>query len=451
MSVLLSCCAVIPDHKQVFENMEPQRKVEVIGAKKELPPAKVSKALQKLSPDETIRESLEAHLKVEQAISDNHLFADNAFTMLFSGQSTFNKMKELIANAEKNIHLEYFTFEDVNLGGVTLKALLLEKLAQGVKVNVIYDDYGSQQTPPEFFESLKNAGAKITVFHPLNEGSLTQRNQRDHRKIMVVDGKVAIIGGVNLSKTYQSKGSFKTYKKETVNPLTDVVWRDTDVMVQGPILSDIQRIFLSNWDENQPLDESSFFPKLSKQGNQFARVIATPATKQKNTDSPYYLTLLSAIDSAEDRIMIHAAYFVPTKAHLQALINAANRGVRVQLLVPSFTDSTLSLLVQRSRYSQLLENQIEIYEMQGQVLHAKTITIDGVWSSIGSSNFDYRSAGINAEVDMVILGKEVAKALEDRFKEDTASAKKIEQEEWKKRGLVDRIKQYSARVFEGLL
>lgn len=451
MTLLLSSCAVIPDHKQTFENIEPQQKVEMVGAKKELPEAKVSKALQKLSPDESIRASLEAHLKVEQAISDNHLFADNAFTLLFNGQSTFSKMKELLGSAEKNIHLEYFTFEDVNLGGVTLKALLLEKLAQGVEVHVIYDDYGSQQTPPEFFESLKSAGAKITVFHPLNEGSLTQRNQRDHRKIMVVDGKVAIIGGVNLSKTYQSKGSFKTYKKETVNPLTDVVWRDTDVMVQGPILSDIQRIFLSNWDEKQPLDESNFFPKLNKQGNQFARVIATPATKQKDTDSPYYLTLLSAIDSAEDRIMINAAYFVPTKAQLQALINAANRGVRVQLLVPSFTDSTLSLLVQRSRYSLLLENQVEIYEMQGQVLHAKTITIDGVWSSIGSSNFDYRSAGINAEVDMVILGQEVAKALEDRFKEDTASAKKIELEEWKKRGLIEKIKQLSARIFEGFL
>lgn len=451
MSLLLSSCAVIPDHKQTFENIEPQQKVEVVGAKKELPEAKVSKALQKLSPDETIRASLEAHLKVEQAISDNHLFADNAFTLLFNGQSTFSKMKELLGSAEKNIHLEYFTFEDVDLGGVTLKALLLEKLAKGVEVHVIHDAYGSQQTPPELFESLKNAGAKITVFHPLNEGSLTQRNQRDHRKIMVVDGKVAIIGGVNLSKTYQSKGSFKTYKKETVNPLTDVVWRDTDVMVQGPILSDIQRIFLSNWDEKQPLDESNFFPKLSKQGNQFARVIATPATKQKDTDSPYYLTLLSAIDSAEDRIMINAAYFVPTKAQLQALINAANRGVRVQLLVPSFTDSTLSLLVQRSRYSLLLENQVEIYEMQGQVLHAKTITIDGVWSSIGSSNFDYRSAGINAEVDMVILGKEVAKALEDKFKEDTTSAKKIELEEWKKRGLLERIKQLSARMFEGFL
>lgn len=449
--LMIQSCAVIPDHERALEKIDPQsEKLEIVGAKDTLPQAKVDKALQKLSPDEEIRVALENHLKIEQSISDSHLFADNAFTPLFNGETTFNKMKELIGRAEKHIHLEYFTFEDVDLGGVTLKALLLEKLAKGVEVHVIYDAYGSQQTPPEFFESLKKAGAKITEFHPLKGASLSQLSQRDHRKILIVDGKVAIIGGVNLSKTYQSKGSFKTYKKETPNPL-DVVWRDMDVMVQGPILSDIQRVFLENWDSAQPLDQTHFFPKLSKQGNQFARVIATPVTKRKDTDSPYYLSVLSAIDNAEDRILINAAYFVPTKGQLQALINAAQRGVQVRILVPSFTDSTLALLVQRSRYSQLLENHIDIYEMQGQVLHAKTISIDGVWSTIGSSNFDYRSAGINAEVDLVILGKEIAKALEGRFKEDMADAKKIELEEWKKRSLLDKLKQQSARMFEGFL
>lgn len=449
--LMIQSCAVIPDHERALEKIDPQaQKLEIVGAKDTLPQAKVDKALQKLSPDEQIRMALENHLKIEQSISDSHLFADNTFTPLFNGETTFNKMKELIGRAEKNIHLEYFTFEDVDLGGVTLKALLLEKLAKGVEVHVIYDAYGSQQTPREFFESLKNAGAKITEFHPLKGASLSQFSQRDHRKILIVDGKVAIIGGVNLSKTYQSKGSFKTYKKETPNPL-DVVWRDMDVMVQGPILSDIQRVFLENWDPTQPLDQTHFFPKLSKQGNQFARVIATPVTKRKDTDSPYYLSVLSAIDNAEHRILINAAYFVPTKGQLQALIKAAQRGVQVKILVPSFTDSTLALLVQRSRYGQLLENHIDIYEMQGQILHAKTISIDGVWSTIGSSNFDYRSAGINAEVDVVILGKEIAQALEGRFKEDMADAKKIELEEWKKRGLLDRIKQQSARIFEGFL
>ncbi len=448
---LIQSCAVIPDHEHALANIDPQsKKLEVVGANTALSPEKVARALQKLSPDEEIRVSLESHLKIEQAISDNHLFADNALTLLFNGEATFSHMKQLISRAEKNIHLEYFTFEDVDLGGVTLKALLLKKLAQGVKVHLIYDAMGSQQTPVELFETLKNAGAKITVFHPLTSGNLAQLNQRDHRKIMVVDGKVAIIGGINLSKTYQSKGSFKLLKKEPADT-ENAVWRDTDMLIEGPVLGDIQRAFLEHWDPEQPLDQTDFFPQLSRKGSQFARVITTSATKRKNTDSPYYLALLSAIEHAENRIMLNAAYFVPTDAQLQALIRAANRGVHVQLLLPSFSDSTLSIHVQRSRYHDLLANHIDIYEMQDQFLHAKAVTIDGVWSVIGSSNFDYRSAGINAEIDLVALGREVSKALEDRFQEDVKGAKKIELAEWKKRGLIDRIKQLSARVFEDLL
>lgn len=448
---LIQSCAVIPDHERALENIDSQTQtLDVVGANTTLPQEKVAGALQKLSPDEEIRASLENHLKIEQAISDNHLFADNALTLLFNGASTFSHMKQLISQAEKNIHLEYFTFEDVDLGGVTLKDLLLKKLAQGVEVHLIYDAIGSQQTPVELFDTLKSAGAKITVFHPLTSGNLAQLNQRDHRKIMVIDGRVAIIGGVNLSKTYQSKGSFKLLKKEPTDT-TDAVWRDTDILIEGPVLSDIQRAFLEHWDPEQPLDQTYFFPRLSKQGNQFARVITTSATKRKNTDSSYYLALLSAIEHAENRIMLNAAYFVPTDAQLQALIRAANRGVHVQLLLPSFSDSSLSIHVQRSRYNDLLANHIDIYEMQDQFLHAKAVTIDGVWSVIGSSNFDYRSAGINVETDLVALGKEVAKALESRFEEDVKGAKKIELAEWKKRGLIDRIKQLSARVFEGLL
>lgn len=452
IGLLMQSCAVIPDHQRTLGSINPQaEKLEVVGAKNVLPPAKIAKALKKLSPDEQIRASLENHLKVEQAISDNRLFADNAFTLLFNGESTFSRMKALIRSAEHNINLEYFTFEDVNLGGVTLKALLLEKLALGVKVHIIYDAIGSQQTPEELFETLTNAGAKITVFHPLKGGGLTQLNQRDHRKIMVVDGKIAIVGGVNLSKTYQSKGSFKFLKKDKNPSLADMIWRDTDVMVEGPVVSDIQRAFLEHWDVEQPLDQSHFFPHLSKQGNQFARVIATPAAKRKETDSPYYLALLSAIENAEDRIMLNAAYFVPTDAQLEALVKAAKRGVHVALLLPSFSDSTLSLHVQRSKYDELLENNVEIYEMQGQILHAKAVSIDGVWSVIGSSNFDYRSAGLNAEIDVVILGREVAKSLEDRFKEDIKSAQKIELEAWKNRSLLDKMKQVPASLFEGVL
>lgn len=451
-SLWLSGCATIPDAKQALSEIKTQTQpVTVVTAKQTLPPGKVDQALKKLTSDESIRASLAEHLRVEQALSGNRLYADNKVTMLFNGELTFSHMRQALEKAQQHIHLEYFTFEDVDLGGITLQALLLEKLAQGVSVHLIYDAIGSADTPPVLFDHLKAAGAKITVFHPVQASSLASINQRDHRKIMVVDGKLAIVGGVNLSKTYQSKGSLRFFSKQKLPDLQQANWRDTDIMITGPVVANIQQAFLAHWDAAQPLDTRSFFPTLTKQGGQFVRVITTPASKRKNTDSPYYLALIAAIQNAQHHIILNSAYFVPTSAQEEALVNAADRGVQVSLLVPSFSDSTLSMHVQRSHYSHLLKHGIAIYEMQDQVLHAKMVSIDGVWSVIGSSNFDYRSAGINAEIDVVILGNDTASLLESRFEQDVKNAEKIEWQQWQERPLWQKIKQQSSRMFEGML
>ncbi|WP_292820192.1 phosphatidylserine/phosphatidylglycerophosphate/cardiolipin synthase family protein [Methylophilus sp.] len=451
-SLWLSGCATIPDAKQALSEIKTQTQpVTVVTAKQTLPPGKVDQALKKLTSDESIRTSLAEHLRVEQALSGNSLYADNKVTMLFNGELTFSHMRQALEKAQQHIHLEYFTFEDVDLGGITLQALLLEKLAQGVSVHLIYDAIGSADTPPALFDHLKAAGAKITVFHPVQASSLASINQRDHRKIMVVDGKLAIVGGVNLSKTYQSKGSLRFFSKQKLPDLQQANWRDTDIMITGPVVANIQQAFLAHWDAAQPLDTRGFFPTLTKQGGQFVRVITTPASKRKNTDSPYYLALIAAIQNAQHHIILNSAYFVPTSAQEEALVNAADRGVQVSLLVPSFSDSTLSMHVQRSHYSHLLKHGIAIYEMQDQVLHAKMVSIDGVWSVIGSSNFDYRSAGINAEIDVVILGNDTASLLESRFEQDVKNAEKIEWQQWQERPLWQKIKQQSSRMFEGML
>lgn len=452
ITIWLTGCASIPDSKQAIKELNAQAQpIEVVGAKKPLPPGKINKVLKNLSPDERIRASLAEHLRIEQAIAGNSLYADNKVTLLFNGEETFNTMRSTLESAKQHIHLEYFTFEDVDLGGITLKALLLDKLSKGVSVHIIYDAIGSISTPPELFDTLKKAGARITVFHPVEAGTLTQINQRDHRKIMVIDGKRGIVGGVNLSKTYQSNGSMRFFSKRKLPELDQADWRDTDVLIEGPVVANIQQVFLEHWDAEQPLDDSGFFPPLSKQGEQFVRVIATPATKRKNTDSPYYLTLVAAIENAESHIVMNSAYFVPTEAQENALVAAAKRGVKVSLLVPSVSDSKLAVNVQRSHYERLLKHGVDIYEMQEQVLHAKMISVDGVWSVIGSSNFDYRSAGINAEIDVVILDNQTAKALESRFQEDIKSAKKIEFEQWQQRSLWERLKQQSSRLFEDIL
>jgi cardiolipin synthase len=452
IAIWLTGCASIPDPKQTLEELNTQTQpIEVVGAKKPLAPGKINKVLKNLSPDERVRASLAEHLRIEQAIAGSSLYADNKVTLLFNGDDTFETMRKTLENAQQHIHLEYFTFEDVDLGGIKLKSLLLDKLSKGVSVHIIYDAIGSISTPPELFDTLKNAGAKITVFHPVKAETITLINQRDHRKIMVVDGRVAILGGVNLSKTYQSKGSLRFFSKQKLPELNQADWRDTDILVAGPVVANVQQVFLEHWNEAQPLDETSFYPQLSKQGEQFVRVIATPATKRKNTDSPYYLTLVAAIENAESHIVLNSAYFVPTEAQEDALVAAAERGVKVSLLVPSLSDSMLAINVQRSHYARLLKHGVEIYEMQDQILHAKMISIDGVWSVIGSSNFDYRSAGINAEIDVVILDNQTARTLESRFQEDLKSAKKIELQEWQKRSLWQKLKQQSSRIFEDIL
>lgn len=446
----LSGCASIPDSRHSLNAIQPES-LSAVTAKSTIAGGKVEQVLKKLSPDEEAHASLMNHLRVEEAIAGTSLYADNKVTLLFNGEATFNHMRQALSQAQHHIHLEYFTLEDVDLGGITLKALLLEKLSKGVSVHLIYDAIGSVNTPPELFETLRQAGAKITVFHPLRADTFTRINQRDHRKIMVIDGSLAIVGGVNLSKTYQSKGSMRFFSKQKLPDLNQADWRDTDVMITGPVVAQIQQAFLAHWEPSQPLASPHLYPPLSKQGAQFVRVITTPASKRKNTDSPYYLTLIAAIENAQNTIILSSAYFVPTEAQMAALTNAADRGVKVALLLPSISDSALSINVQRSHYTRLLKHGVQVYEMEDQVLHAKMVSIDGVWSVIGSSNFDYRSAGINAEIDVVILGAETAKALENRFQDDLKNAQPMTLEAWQQRPLWQKIKQQTSRIFEDIL
>ena len=180
---------------------------------------------------------------------------------------------------------------------------------------------------------------------------------------------------------------------------------------------------MDHWDQTQPIDQTSFYPNIGNKGNELVRVMGSAPTKGLPL---YYVTLVSAIENAENEIILSSAYFVPTPEQKKQLINAAKRGVQVNLCLPGISDSSLAMLVQHSHYEDLLESGINIFEMDDQVLHAKTVSIDGVWSVIGSSNFDYRSASTNQEVDVVVLGKETSTELKNKFNQDTVNAKKIE-------------------------
>jgi cardiolipin synthase len=457
-------CSTVPDaNEQIAEATSTSAASPLIlGADGTLNVAQSQRALSSLATDPAADDLLERHLAIEQAVAGTPLTSGNATELLRNGDGTFAAVFEAIAQARHHINLEYYTLEDVEYSGRTLSALLLEKRRAGVAVNIIYDSYGSSDTPDEFFETLESAGVTLLAFHPVNPLEAVAEgyspNDRNHRKIMIVDGKVAIVGGVNLATYYQSKtpgdgsgSSAEAAEKEQATKQDEPEdWRDLSVRIEGPAVAQLQGLFLGHWrsEGGPPLDQSGFYPKPKAAGDQIIRIIGS---SPQQDFSRYYLTLISAIRSAEQRIWLTNAYFVPTFEEKHALIAAAERGVDVRLMLPAVSDASQAVAVARSHYGDLLEAGVKIFEIEHVILHSKAVTIDGVWSAVGSSNFDHRSVLFNDEVEAIVLGRKTARELESVFEQDQASAKAIKLEEWKKRPITDRMTDFFQRSLQYLL
>jgi cardiolipin synthase len=263
---------------------------------------------------------------------------------------------------------------------------------------------------------------------------------------LIIDGRVAFTGGVNISDTYGSAPSRKwQHANDRQKGNATSGWRDTHIQVEGPVVAEFQRLFLDTWsrqhgDELAPRD---YLPKLGVQGREIVRVIgSTPDDPQ----SLIYLTLVSAINNADLTIHLTVAYFAPDPQLLEALTAAAQRGVDVELVLPSYTDSWAIFNLGRGYYTRLLKSGVKVYERRGSVMHAKTACIDGIWSTIGSTNLDSRSFLHNEEINAVILGEEFAQQMESMFADDIAQSETIELTVWQHRPLTYRIKEQLARL-----
>ncbi len=445
-ALALSACASVPDYAQPAASTAPPR---IIGSRGPLTAEQSKALLARLGTEPGDAGLLQRHLAIEQAVAESPLLIGNRTHVLRDGPATFRAMFAAIKSARHQINLEYFIIEDVESDGVRLADLLVEKRRDGVAVNLIYDSYGAQDTPSVFFTRLSQAGVTILEFNPINPLDIRAGytpNGRDHRKLLVVDGTLAIVGGVNLSASYES------------NPLAAAPppgslagkWRDTDLLISGPAVATLQTLFLEHWrsQKGPPLDDAAFFPPIPIAGNSLVRIIgSTP----DHAVPRYYVTLLSSIRNAEKRVFISAAYFVPTHQEMEDLTHAARRGVDVRLLLGNQSDSALALTVARSRYSDLLEAGVKIYETRGVVLHSKTVVIDGVWSTIGSSNFDQRSVLYNDEVDAVVLGSEMAQEIEAMFAEDLLTADQIDLITWESRPLLPQLQGVFLRTWQSML
>ena len=470
----LAACAV-PDVDTSIERVAPAAdgKLEIHGASGPLSAEQSAAVLAKAGASHAADDaagdgSLAAHLAIEQAVAGDPLVAENAVQVLRNGADTFRAMSAVMRAARHSINLEYYTIENVILDdNLSLLDLLVAKRQEGVAVNIVYDAYGSSDTPAEFWDRLKAAGVNLLPFHPLSD--VFNLNNRDHRKILVADGETAILGGVNLSHSYESKapGSSSREEREEHESLADRAarearlggataltenlpdyWLDTAVRIEGPVVAQAQALFRDHWkfEKGPPLDEAGFFPPLGSRGHEVVRIIGS--TPEQDI-SRYYVTVVSAMRNAKTRIWLSAAYFVPTPAEKDALIAAARRGVDVRLLLPGESDSEKALRAGETHYLDLLQGGVRIWQAHGVVLHSKCVVIDSVWSAIGSSNFDHRSVLFNDEVDAVILGTETAGELEQVLRNGAKYGTELDAKTWAEdRPAGERVRGFFTRFVE---
>ena len=399
--------------------------------------------LQSRSPNTDI---FERHLALEEDIAGTPLTTGNQVLLLQDGPATYQAMNAAIAAATDHINMEAYIFDDDEVGQRFAQALTA-KQEQGVQVNLLRDSAGTFSTPAAFFKQLADSGIQVHEFNPINPLAARQTwewNRRNHRKLLIVDGRTAFLGGINISSVYSS-GSFGLRSKEHADGTPS--WRDTDLQLQGPVVAEFQKLFIDDWEKQKgpPLAAKNYFPPPQSAGRLVVRAIGSTPDE---AFSQIYATLLSAIGSAETSVRITNAYFVPDPQLLAALEAAAQRGVDVTLILPSQTDSWLVFNAGRRYYARLLSAGVKLYERRGVILHSKTALIDGVWATVGSTNLDWRSFLHNHELNAVVLGTEFGRQVQAMFDRDLAESDQITLEAWRRRPIDQRMKELFARIWE---
>jgi cardiolipin synthase A/B len=454
VAVGLSACAQVPvvSERQLLQEAAGKQAIRVYGTRGPLSARQAKKILARVAAESPNADALARHLAVEQIVAKGPLYAGNSVHVLQDGAATFPAMFNAIAGAKHFLDIEYYIFQDVQSGGRDLGDLLVQQSHAGVKVRVIYDAVGSLGTPASFYDKLRAGGVQVVQYNPLNPLKARTHyspNDRDHRKILVADDEIGIVGGVNLSTDYESAPSFSPGIAKKPPPGGHPVWHDTDLEIQGPVVPQLSALFDQHWREQKgpPLAPVSS-PAKRVSGKQIVRVIGSSPAKLKTR---YYTTVLTAVRTAQSSVWMTAAYFVPTYQELRALKRAAQRRVDVRIILPSQSDEPEVLAVQRSYYAGLLRAGVKIYERRTGIMHSKTMVVDGVWSLVGSSNFDQRSVLFNDEVDVVVLGSEAAGELQKGMEADMQHARRIDWNFVHQQGIWQHTKAWFWRLWQRLL
>lgn len=447
--------------------------VDVVGPRGQMNQARREQALQAAAAQGK-SDLLKRQLAAMSAFGDVDLYAGNDAQLLVDGPATFAAMFAAIEKARRQIVLESYIIEDADVSR-QLADLLLKRRADGLDVAVLYDGVGSIGTDETYFDRLRQGGIAVCAFNPVNP--LKQRTryhkitQRDHRKMLVIDGETGFTGGINISAVYSSgsggfggrsaskaprpqaassEASGKTGGKagdKGDDKADENGWRDTMIQVRGPATQALHTMFREVWSQQHCEGTVAAIepPPGPPAGQQLMRVI--PSTPQ-DTENRIYTLLLGSIRAAQRSAYLTMAYFAPGQDMVDALCEAAQRGVDVQLILPSRSDFGPVMHAGRSHYERMLKAGVRIHELQDAVLHAKTAVIDGVVSTVGSSNMDWRSFVHNNEVNAVVLGEDFGGAMTRMFERDRGASKTIELQRWQDRGLWQRGKEYFSRMFE---
>ncbi len=376
--------------------------------------------------------------RVATCVNDTPPLQGNRTEVFIDTDLAYDRMEAAIRSARHHVHMMSYIYRD-DLAGRRFRDLLIEKAREGVEVRLLVDAVGSHHLDSGFFLPLQNAGGKYAEFMPVLPLRPHWRpNLRNHRKILVTDGRVGFAGGLNIGDEYQGR-------KKKYAP-----WRDTHMRAEGPAAWRLQEIFAEDWffATDEDLIDSRYFPDLRPAGEDLIQVV------ESGPDQPYetiHTVFFTAITEAQKRVYITTPYFVPDAAVLMALKTASWRGVDVRVLLPGKSDLKLIQMAGRSYHQELLEAGVKLYEHRPGMLHAKTMVVDRNWATVGSANMDIRSFRLNFEVNLLVSSSNFAARMETIFKQDIIGARELTLEETQNKSRPTRFIESICRMLSPVL
>lgn len=365
------------------------------------------------------------------------LYGGSSVTFYSDGVTKFDALFEELEKAEKHIHIQYYIFLDDDIGCKT-RDILVRKAAQGVEVRLIYDDVGSWKAKRGFFKDMQARGVQVQPFLKVAFKFLTSRvNYRNHRKIVVIDGKVGFVGGMNVADRY-------------IQGVKSGIWRDSHIKVEGKAVAGLQTSFLIDWYSSRKefLASDSYYPILENKGNNLMQLVTSgPVGQFKDI----HLGILQAIANAKECIYIQTPYFVPTDSLLLNIQMAAMRGVDVRLMLPRHSDTTFVHIASMSYLADVLNAKVNVFFFEAGFLHSKLMVIDNSLTITGSANMDVRSFEHNFEIDAFIYNEETCRQAKEIFFRDMEQSTLLSADEWDKRSRFEKFKESVMRLFSPLL